>query len=285
MSEHRGATDAVHRETLPSEIQRASWLTQCAAAGETVPLEVITLFVGNDADVDVEVRTRDGEPVGKTAGKVVNGLCEAAFPIPADTEATELYFEAKLPKHGLTRRSMLLRVEPRRSLTNARWDRKEARHGDTVKLTADTARIADGTEATISIFEHDEDGNHDFITELAARVEQDRIAAEWEYAYHEDTDDIPTDEEVERGYRAPEYFFRVTIGSLAAESELLTFKDWIYIDLKDDTGEPVAGAAYVVRLADGSEIEGKLDDKGCASIENVVPGPYWVAFPDHDDVA
>jgi len=42
---------------------------------------------------------------------------------------------------------------------------------------ADTEGIPDETKVMISIYEHDQDGNHDLITKLPAFVKQNRIEA------------------------------------------------------------------------------------------------------------
>ena len=168
-------------------------------------------------------------------------------------------------------------------ITNVKWDKGEARRGDVLLLSADVKGARDGTEAQIEIWEHDADGNHDFIEKFSVPVKNKKVEKEWEFEYHEDTDEIPTTEESEKGYNPPEYFFKVIADGETAESDLLKFRDWIEIELRDEFDNPVAGADYVILLADGSEIQGKLDDNGYARIENVMPGPYWVQFPEHED--
>jgi len=173
-------------------------------------------------------------------------------------------------------------ILPKIEITNAKWDKKEARRGDILKLSANIKGVPDGTEAEIEIWEHDADEAHDLITKFQVIVKDSKVESEWEYEYHEDTDDIPTEEESEKGYNPPEYFFRVRVGEVSADSELLTFKDWIEIRLIDGFGDPVSEAEFIVRLADGSEVQGKLDDKGYALVEDIPPGAYWVQFPEHD---
>ena len=58
--------------------------------------------------------------------------------------------------------------------------------------------------------------------------------------------------------------------------------DWIAIALVTPEGEPVAGEPYVVTLADGKEIHGKLDNLGKVRIEGVDPGSCKVSFPERD---
>ena len=84
-------------------------------------------------------------------------------------------------------------------------------------MTADIKGISDGFDANIEVFEHDSDSAHDKITGFPVSVKGSKIETEWEYEYHEDTDDIPVDGESESGYSHPEYFFRVTVQGITAD--------------------------------------------------------------------
>ena len=108
----------------------------------------------------------------------------------------------------LTKKSNCMYVYPAVEIKNLKWDKNEARRGDILKLTADVTNVYEGAEAEIQIWEHDSDGAHDLITKFPVIVKNKKIEADWEYEYHEDTDDIPTEEETEKGYNPPEYFFR-----------------------------------------------------------------------------
>ena len=128
---------------------------------------------------------------------------------------------------------------------------------------------------------------HDFVTRLACQVMDGKIEVEWEYEYHEDTDEIPTDEEQKKygdKYNPPEYFFTIKLDRTEfgrdQESGLLKFKDWVEIVLKDRAGQPMADENYSVEFADGTTRDGSLDSDGCARIEDVPPGRYRVTFPD-----
>lgn len=170
--------------------------------------------------------------------------------------------------------------EPR-LITNARWGQGVARRGDIVKMLADTQGISDGTEAMISIYEHDQDGAHDFITKFATTVKQNKIESKWDFKYHKDTDEIPTAEESEKGYNPPEYFFEVTFEGQKAKSGLLDFKDWIEIKLVNILEEPVGDEEYVLHLPDGQQRKGKLDSKGYAIERDIPPGKCKVEFPNY----
>ena len=224
--EHQGPTDDVKKIELPSAIQQVLWTKRMAAPGGLVGLEVFTQFVGNNSKMKIEISDQSGKTFDKSKVRINANRFWGKIKVPADAKDA-LYAKVKLPKHGLEMKSNPLFVLPPIEITNVKWDKKEARRGDVLKLTADIKTVPDGTEAEIEIWEHDADEAHDLITKFPVEVKNNKVEAEWEFEYHEDTDEIPTDEESEKGYNPPEYFFRVKVGEVHADSELLEFKDWI----------------------------------------------------------
>lgn len=278
MSEHSGGSDKIHKVTLPSAVQRARWTSLAAAAGTNVSGEIYTHFVSDGSKVDVEVRTKSGKAVGKTVGKVAISRCVFWLKLPENVNE-DVYFEAQLQKHGLKARSDLLKVLPPRSITNCKWSKNEARRGDALKLTADVKGIAEGAEVSVEIFEQDPDGANDLVSQLSAPVKGGKIELEWEYDYKDDTVQIPTKDEAEKGYKNPQFFFRASACGASADSGLLVFKDWVELEVRDAGDKPMANEEYVAKLADGTEKRGKLDKDGRAKIENAPPGPIYVEYP------
>jgi hypothetical protein len=62
----------------------------------------------------------------------------------------------------------------------------------------------------------------------------------------------------------------------------LSTKTWIEIRLVDQDGKPVPNERYWMKLPDGSEQRGSLDDKGSARVEGIDPGTCMISFPDID---
>ena len=113
----------------------------------------------------------------------------------------------------------------------------------------------------------------------------EKLELKWAYEYHEDSDEIPTEEELQkygRKYNHPEYFFTVkfdqTEFGLNQESGLLKFKDWFDVIGEDGYGEPLRDGEYVLILPDGEERRGNLDDEGRARIEDIPPGVCVIEF-------
>ncbi|RKX26053.1 MAG: hypothetical protein DRP45_04500 [Candidatus Zixiibacteriota bacterium] len=281
-------TDSEHKIKLDSILIAASWRSGLAYAGQSVEFEVRTALVGEGAPVKITGKSEKGKKLGKVEGQMRGNAFIGQFDIPADTEiGDEVFFEVKLSKNSLNGESGRIPVRPAVAVSGLKWSDKEARRGDVLTLTADVAGVAPETEAKITIYEYDQDSAHDRIVELPAKVIGGKIELEWAYEYHEDTDEIPIEEQLQthgRKYNHPEYFFTVkferTEFGLDQESGLLEFKDWMEIAFFDRGGQPREGEKYQVKLADGTTRDGKLNADGFVRIEDVPPGPVRVEFPD-----
>ncbi len=287
------STDSEHKIKLESALISASWLVGKAIAGRSVSFQVLTAFVGEGAGIKITGRSENGKKLGKIKDVIKRNKYIGEFKIPEDIDAGDLvYFEVELPRNGLDGESNRIPAFPPIQVFNLKWSQEEATRGDVLTLTADVNGLADGDEVTVIIYEYDRDGAHDKIVALPAAVMHKRIELEWEFEYHEDTDEIPTQDELQRygnSYNPPEYFFTVKVedtefGRRQQESGLLEFKDWLEIRLLDRDGNPMAHERYAVRLADGSQREGTLDSSGTARLEDIPPGRYDVQFPDVEGV-
>jgi uncharacterized surface anchored protein len=285
--EFKKQTDQEHKETLASKIVMADWGQKVSAVGDKVKFFVQTHFVGNGSEIEIDVEDKKGKKVEKLKGQVFGDQFAGSIVIP-DKAKEEITFTAKLAKHGLTMKSGPMAVFNVK-VTNMKWGQKEAREGDVVKLSADIDGVPDETEVMIKIYEYDRDGAHDFITKFPCRVKNKKIEAEWEYEYHEDTDEIPTHDEMQKygkSYNPPEYFFVIDVHGRRfgdkQESGLLIFKDWIQLEACDELGDVLSNANFQITLADGTEVKGKLDENGAIRIDNLSPGQYTceIEIPD-----
>jgi hypothetical protein len=283
MSEHSGQTDQVHEVELESAINQAMWDRPAASIGQDVEVLVYTHFVGDGSSIRITVRNGSGRRLDRFEGQVYGNRFRGTWTVSDRAEETA-YFQAELRDHGLEEDSEEMEIIPPIEITNARWSQQEAQRGDELTLTADVTNVPDGIEAQIEIYQHDEDDAHDLITEFTTLVESNRVEAEWEFEYHGDTGDIPTEEESEDGYRPPEYFFRVTIWGVSADSGLLEFKDWIEVNLCDDAGNAIGEKEYVIHLADGQQRSGTLDEDGHVREEDLPPGRVTIEIPEFPDI-
>lgn len=276
------ATDSEHTVKIDSILVSAFWNSVKAPAGGKAKFKILTAFVGNNAPVKVTGKSENGVNLGAINGKIQNNLFKGKFDIPEDMEIGDhVYYEVSFPKNGLDGESERIPVVPIVRVNNMRWSAPEARRGDSLTLTAFVDGVRDNEELIVTIYEYDRDDVHDKITELTATVSDGRIELEWEYQYYEDTDEIPTQEELEEyggSYNPPEYFFTIKVEDdefgLNQESGLLQFKDSIEIEVADENNEPMSNANYTITLADGSQRTGSLDENGTVVLEDVPPGGY-----------
>ena len=58
--------------------------------------------------------------------------------------------------------------------------------------------------------------------------------------------------------------------------------DWVGIELASAAGVPSAAEPFVLELADGTSVTGKLDNLGRCRVEGVPPGTCKITFPERD---
>lgn len=277
--EYQGATDQIHRITLDSAITQATWDRPFASVSEKVEALVYTQFVGNNSDIRLTIRNKNGKRLSRIEGVVYGNKFKGIWTVP-DRAKEAVYFEAEMKKHGLKKKSEEMEIIPLIKITNARWGQDIVRRQDIVKLTADVTDAPEGIEALIEIYEHDDGGAHDLVTKLKTLVNNKKVETEWQFDYQGDTKDILTAAESPTGYSPPKYLFKVIIGRSNAESGLMEFKDWMEIKLVDASDNPVGEWDYILHLADGQKRNGKLDKVGYAREEDIPPGKVSVELPD-----
>jgi hypothetical protein len=288
-----GSTDKKEEIELESSLIHASWLSGRACAGQTARFEVSTAFVGDGAKIKLNLKNIDGKSLGKISDTIKANKYVGEFEIPEDTPLGEvIYFEVSLPNNGLDGESDRIKVFPPVRVTNLKWSAKEARRGDILTLSADVAGLRDYSEVTVIIYEYDRDKAHDRIVAIPATVMDGRIEIQWEYQYHEDTDEIASQEELDRyggKYNPPEYFFTVEADGTVfgnngdkPDSGLLEFMDWVEIRVVDRFDRPLGGTNYSIRLPDGTVRDGEVNEEGYARVDDIGPGKVRVRFPEEE---
>jgi len=282
-------TDQAHTIKVDSCLISALWKSGSARGCGVALFEVRTSFVGEGSSIEILVKGREYGKITKIKDSIfANHYCGEAS-IPKKTKPGEdIWFQVKLPKLGINGTSNVIPAKPPIELRKMAWDKKEARRGDTLKIGAELEGTADDEEADVVIYEYDRDGNHDKIADLPTKIKNGKIDLSWEFEYHEDTDEIPTDKEMKKygkSYNPPEYFFVVVVDGQRIgenqESGLLQFKDIVTITLHDVNRNPVPDQKYTLTLPDGSTRKGALDAKGKAEEKDVPPGAYTVEFPEY----
>ncbi len=271
MPDHKGNTNKKSEIKLESDINRIVWTAGTGCPGGKVGLDIETQFVGVNSEASIEISDKSGKKFDTIKKKIYGNKLWLEITVPEKAK-DELYAEVKLSKHGISKKSRGLYLFPSVEIKSLKWDKQEAKRGDILKLTAEIKSLADGNEAEIQIWEHDSDLAHDLVTKFPVTIRNQKIEADWEFEYVDDTDDIPMHEESEKGYQWPEYFFRVVCAGKSADSGLLKFKDWVDITVKDKLGIPITNKKYKLIFPDGTEKQGKLDEEGKIRIEDIPPG-------------
>lgn len=272
----KGQTGCVTKASLESKVSRVQLEKRFVSEGTKMGVKVLTSMAGNGAELELVLTDINGQRCGKVVGKVYGNQFVADISIPKSAEEV-IYVKANLNK-GDSKESEALFVVTPVKISNAKWDKQDARRGDILKTFVELRDVPESGRADISIWNFDGEGENDLIASFPVRVKDQRITYEWEFDYHEDTDAIPTEEDSERGYNPPEYFFRVEVQGVVAESPCLVFKDWIEIEIKTPTGEVIADREFIAIFPNGEEKKGKTDDEGRARLEDVPPGPYSISF-------
>jgi uncharacterized Zn-binding protein involved in type VI secretion len=164
------------------------------------------------------------------------------------------------------------------SVSNAKWSKEEAEVGEQVKMKADIDGFKDGTMATFEIYKRDLKGADVVVETIAAEVKGGKVEDEWEYVIQNEKNNIATQGEIQQKYSIPEYYFDVIVAKSKARSNLLMYKDWIDLKLKDDEGNAIGDIKYKVFLPNGEMREGTLDGQGYAKVEDIPPGKFQVKF-------
>ena len=178
------------------------------------------------------------------------------------------------------------------SITSPHWEDENGKAitkalvGDEVYLCADVTDIADGATAKINIVEKDDDGNDDFVTELSADIQDGKIRCKWKVVYTEDNDDTDSQKELEgNGYTLPEYAFTVECdGAESEESGQLDVMGWIKKQIVYRyTNKPMINLPYKLFTTNGKLVsEGKSDNFGYISVENIKIGRYKLCLGEND---
>ncbi len=141
-------------------------------------------------------------------------------------------------------------------------DASEALVDDEVTLVCEVKNIEDGESVKLTIYEHDDDEEHDHIKDLNGKVKNGKVQISWKAEYHADNDDSNCAEEIEKlGYTVPEYFFIAEYNGVKSEkSKLLYCKGWVNLKIEPYLRELLEGYNFVIS-AGNHKCNLTIDDK------------------------
>jgi hypothetical protein len=283
-TKHPVPTDSPQKITVESQLVYALWTQGRAYAGFEAEFEVKTLMVGDGAKVKATCFTEKGKKLGKAEGALVLNRFKGKVLIPESVKPDDyIYLQVEVAKIGIKGESNSIPVRPPLQAKSIKWSKKEAERDEEVTMTCEfTNGVEDGDEVQVIVYEHDNDGYHDKVVAIPTTIKNNKVEVNWKFIYQEDTDDIPTDEELKKygkNYNPPEYFFVVMVDGIAVgnkqESGILEFKDSVDLTLTV-CGQPHKNEKVKVIFADGTAKEVATDKDGNINLKRVVPGKLIV---------
>ena len=157
----------------------------------------------------------------------------------------------------------------------------DANVNDDVNLVCNVKNIDDGETVNITIYEYDDDGEHDHINDMTAEVIDGKIEIPWVVEYHADNDDSDSEEEIEQyGYTLPEYFFIAEyMGVESDQSNVLNVGAFVYCRLyNEEDNEILANMDCILHLPDGTTRNCTSDDQGYVRLENLPHGDTYISI-------
>jgi hypothetical protein len=285
---HTAQTDTKNKVKLESSIVYAEWLSPAAVGGYTADLEVVTAMVGEGATIEIKGKSSKGKAPDSIKGTIHGNYFAGSLPIPEKVDpSAEIWFEAKLSKHGLKMESLPIPARPPIFATSLKWDKTEVHRGETVKMQGKFEGCIPNSEAQVIVYEYNPDGHHDKVTTMATQLKNLDLEVQWEFEYVDDTARIPTETEkqkYQKHYGPVEFFFVVVIDGvrigIGQESGKLKFKDTREHILLDGYGAPLKNRKIVFHLPDGSEKDATTGDDGSITDTSGMPGLAFIEIKD-----
>lgn len=286
-------TDKKEKIKLESRIVAAEWLCSVARGGAEAKIRVKTVFVAEGSPIEIKGCSSEGKAPDTIKGKVFSDEFRGKLLIPEKVKpGADIWFEAKLPKHGCELESDTIPAKPPILAKKICWDREEAHRGDEVLLTCQfESGVTDGEDATFVIYEHNPN-SYDFkVRSLLSTIESNKAEAIWAFDYDEDTAQIATNEDLKpvgKKYVNPQYYFVVGVDGVGIgekrESGILKFKDETKIKLVAWPDHPLANVDFTLELPDGTKTSGRTDSEGTAIVNNIPPGRAKISVAGIDEV-
>lgn len=160
-----------------------------------------------------------------------------------------------------------------KAITKADWSTKTAEVGEKVKIQVETAGFEDEQEALLNIFVRDIGFADRLYRTLEAQVKGNKIEVEWELQIDQELLDM---QRSKQKYSSPTFYFSAIVDQCTANSNILRYKDWVEINLKDKDGNVLKDQKIKVQLSNGEIRETNTDNQGKAKLENVPPGQVKV---------
>ncbi len=257
----------------------------CSGPPDSIVAGCPTVLIGESAAVSAGAMASAAKAGGGTKGQEVEShFLDVTFVDKAGLPIKGIDYKIKSPngdetmgtlsgpikKTGIPQGNYEIQL---RAIVSAKWSKNEARDSETVKLKAEAIGFDSGAEVKFEIWEKNANKADSLIQTIDnIRLNNDTAETSWQYAWSENQLGGVN------GYSTPAFYFKVFIGGLAQRSNILNYKDYVELWLKDAEENPVPNAKYRVFLSNGEIREGQLDSNGYKKIEKVPPGKWRADF-------
>jgi uncharacterized Zn-binding protein involved in type VI secretion len=163
-----------------------------------------------------------------------------------------------------------------KAITAAHWSVRDARDNDTVQCIVETVGVDNGTPATLQIYMKNLNSPDKVVLTVDnLTINNGSLNHNWQPSFFSDSECAG---KLAKGFVAPSFFFKAAIAGLVERSGVLTYRDYVEIQLNDEDNNPIGNAQYQIALSTGEIRTGTLDGNGFARVNNVPPGKCNFCF-------
>jgi uncharacterized Zn-binding protein involved in type VI secretion len=257
----------------------------CSGPPDSIMMGCPTVLIGESAAVSAGAMVSAAKAGGGTKGQEVEPhfldvtfVDKAGLPIkgvdykiksPSGDETMGI-LSGQIKKTGIPQGNYEIQLK---AIISAKWSKLNARDGETVKLQIEAIGFDSGTNVKFEIWEKNANKADSLINTIEnISLQNDKAETSWQYAWSDNQLNAVG------GYSTPAFYFVAHISGVAQRSNILNYKDYVELWLKDAEDNPVPNAKYRVFLSSGEVREGQLDSNGYKKIEKVPPGKWRAEF-------
>jgi hypothetical protein len=272
---------------LASALIDMRWCESEGFVNGQVTAEIRAINVGDGAEIKLTLRDKQGAALGDFSGQMLAGLHRRRIPL-TDKCKGGVFFEASLPKHGLSGVGPKLPVGPGITLGKPEWKNHEdgsaitlLRRGMELDLKCPAPGIPDGKEASFAVLRCLDKAPGRLMARVPAVVAQEAMTVTWVFDYTDATLALGSQGELKptgEKYAKPQIQLIAECLGVTSEGPKVDFEDIQRIQVTDADGVPVPGQKVRLYLADGSMRKASADGEGEIVLTDAPPGRISVVW-------
>jgi hypothetical protein len=154
---------------------------------------------------------------------------------------------------------------------------------DCVQITFDAVNMPPNDNLAICVFEKNDDGDDDFVTEIIYSTDENN-SINWIVEFDENKNNTSTHELMENGFVIPEYYFIIKQGEyISGRSNIMKIYGYIDIRLVDEnTKKVLPNRPYRIYFGNETKHEGTSDENGRVRKRNANIGDRYIMIGDEE---